>query len=630
MFQHYSFLIDWLRRQRRLLGYAALSTPLFATIPIAAYWLRYEGHVPAETVADIHLMIPWVISIKIAAFGWFRVYQGWNRYLTFYDLVTLAQATVASSLVLVLAAYLLIPEVVIPRSVFLMDCLGTIVVFGGLRSAVRYIDELRPSLISSRGRTRAFIVGANDSGEALLRTIRRKRSLPYQIVGFLAGPGKSLPSQIGGIGVLGGVDQLDHLSRKHRVQEVLITADDFTGKQVKTIVQQGRSVGVQVKVLPSLEQLLGRRVDLKPRTVSIQDLLRRDPVKLDMRGLHQWIDDKVLLVTGAAGSIGSEICRQLLQFEPQRMVMLDRNENGLFYLERELRKRASSAELEFKIADANDYQCMKRLFQTQRPDIVFHAAAYKHVPLMEANACEAVKNIVLATRQLADLSEEFDVGSFVMISTDKAVNPTSVMGACKRVAETYVQALTESSTCQYVTVRFGNVLDSAGSVVPIFREQIAQGGPVTVTHPDMQRYFMMIPEASQLVIQAGAMGQGGEVFVLDMGDPVRIYDLACEMINLSGLELGRDIEVQFTGVRPGEKLFEELHVRGESHVPTIHPKIMIAASTRVSHESIDQGVDRLALLARQGSASIIDELRHVVPDYGTGRPTPSSPMERAA
>jgi FlaA1/EpsC-like NDP-sugar epimerase len=310
--------------------------------------------------------------------------------------------------------------------------------------------------------------------------------------------------------------------------------------------------------------------------------------------------------------------------------MLDRNENGLFFLERELRARAPNVELQFKIADASDYHCMKRLFETQQPDIVFHAAAYKHVPLMESNVCEAVKNIVLATRQLADLANEFDVGSFVMISTDKAVNPTSVMGACKRVAETYVQALTESSTCQYVTVRFGNVLDSAGSVVPIFREQIAQGGPVTVTHPDMQRYFMMIPEASQLVIQAGAMGQGGEVFVLDMGDPVRIFDLACEMISLSGLEVGRDIEIHFTGMRPGEKLFEELHIYGESHVPTIHPKIMVATSTRVSHESIDNAVDRLGCLAKQGSGSVVNELQRIVPQYC---PTPKNsgpPMKRAA
>ena len=472
-----------------------------------------------------------------------------------------------------------------------------------------------------------------------VRTIRAKHyyeqyaAIAICLITSLAsspGPGNRCPRKSVASWCWGMLTRLDHLARKHRVQEVLITADDFTGKQVKTIVQLGRSVGVQVKVLPSFEQLLGGRVDLRPRTVSIQDLLRRDPVKLDMRGLHQWIDNKVLLVTGAAGSIGSEICRQLLQFEPRRIVLLDRNENGLFFLERELRQTAPNVELQFKIADASDYHGMKRIFSTQQPDIVFHAAAYKHVPLMEANVCEAVKNIVLATRQLADLANDFDVGSFVMISTDKAVNPTSVMGACKRVAETYVQALTETSNCQYVTVRFGNVLDSAGSVVPIFREQIAQGGPVTVTHPDMQRYFMMIPEASQLVIQAGAMGQGGEVFVLDMGDPVRIYDLACEMISLSGLEVGRDIEIQFSGVRPGEKLFEELHIHGESHVPTVHPKIMVASSTRVSHESIDNSVDRLGRLAHQGSGSVVNELQRIVPQYRPRLSGSGPPMERAA
>jgi FlaA1/EpsC-like NDP-sugar epimerase len=382
--------------------------------------------------------------------------------------------------------------------------------------------------------------------------------------------------------------------------------------------------------LPSYEQLLRQRVDLRPRTVSIEDLLRRDPVKLDMRGLHRWIAGRVLLVTGSAGSIGAEICRQLVQFEPGALVLVDRSENGQFYLDRELHESAPEVQRHVCVADVGDRRRMEQLLRQHRPEIVFHAAAYKHVPLMEANPGEAVKNIVCATRCLADLAEESGVSSFVMISTDKAVNPTSVMGACKRVAEMYVQALAATAQCQFVTVRFGNVLDSAGSVVPIFRQQIERGGPVTVTHPDMLRYFMLIPEASQLVLQAGAMGHGGEIFVLDMGQPVRILDLAREMIQLSGLEVGRDIEIQFTGLRPGEKMFEELHNTDETHRSTIHPQILVANSTQLDPERSQAAVDWLAQLADGPADALRMALGKIVPRYRAYQPPLPVTTRRAA
>jgi len=349
-------------------------------------------------------------------------------------------------------------------------------------------------------------------------------------------------------------------------------------------------------------------------------LLRRDPVKLDMQNLHRWLDRRVLLVTGAAGSIGSEICRQLLQFAPRKLVLVDRSENGQFFLEQELLELAKHTEIVVCIGDTCDAARMRGVFDEHRPDIVFHAAAYKHVPMMERNCGEAIKNIPLATRTLADLSDEFHVRSFVMISTDKAVNPTSIMGASKRVAELYVQALARHSACRFVTVRFGNVLDSAGSVVPIFREQIARGGPVTVTHPDMKRYFMMIPEASQLVIQAGAMGKGGEIFVLDMGEPVRILDLAQDMIRLSGLRVDEDIEIQVSGIRPGEKLFEELHIHGEEHVPTSHPKIMVATCNEISLGDMEVALDRLSLISNGESQQIREQLSQLVPQYQAPEP----------
>jgi FlaA1/EpsC-like NDP-sugar epimerase len=315
----------------------------------------------------------------------------------------------------------------------------------------------------------------------------------------------------------------------------------------------------------------------QPRPVAAADLLARPPIELNDPAVREWIAGRRVLVTGAAGSIGSELCRQLLRLAPAKLVLVDRSETGQFFLERELRELCPDADVEVAMADVTDGDRLWHLFDEHRPQIVVHAAAYKHVPMMESHAGEAVKNIVLATRMLADLADEFDCEAFVLISTDKAVNPASVMGSCKRLAEQYVEARAESSACRFVTVRFGNVLDSAGSVMPIFREQIARGGPVTVTHPDMVRYFMTIPEAAQLVLQAGAMGRGGEVFVLDMGEPVRIVDLARNMIRLSGLRVGEDVEIHFTGLRPGEKLFEELYGEGEKRRPTLHPKIMAAA-----------------------------------------------------
>jgi FlaA1/EpsC-like NDP-sugar epimerase len=471
------------------------------------------------------------------------------------------------------------------------------------------------------GRKPVFIVGTNDSGETLLRSIRRNPKLPYWVAGFVTEDHHQLQSHIAGVPVLGRVDETCELARQYDVAEVLITSGELSGQQVRQLVEEGTELGIEVKVLPSYEQLLHGAVDLRPRQVSIEDLLRREPVQLDMSQLHRWLEDQVVLVTGSAGSIGSEICRQLLQFSPKRLVALDRSENGQFFLERELRALAPGANIEICLGDLNDAARIRQVFQQFRPAIVFHAAAYKHVPLMEAHPGEAVKNITLASRQLADMAHRFGVSSFVMISTDKAVNPTSIMGTCKRAAELYVQALAKTSPTCFVTVRFGNVLDSAGSVIPIFREQIARGGPVSVTHPEMRRYFMTIPEASQLVIQSGAMGRGGEIFVLDMGEPVKVLDLARDMIHLSGLEVGRDIEIVFTGTRPGEKLFEQLQCDGERQLPTKHAKILVAESEQTEFEVLQDMLQHLEQIADGPTDAILDTLQHIVPQYQSPDPT---------
>lgn len=602
-------------RATRAIIRAAGLLPVFAGVHLVAYALRFEGYLGPREWELVAQTAFWAVATKVLIFACLGVFHSWSRYVTFHDLMALAKATTASSFLLAVIDYLALPWVHVPRSVFLMDWGVTIVVVGGLWSLRRLIQERNLSLLGSSRVTPVFIVGANDSGEALLRAIRRCPQLAYRAVGFVAEDESSVATSIGGVPVVGVLNELPQLVGQFGVREVLITAGDLNGQQVRQLVEDGRTSGVTVKILPGYEQLLRGNIDLKPREVQIEDLLRRDPVQLDQTALHGWIDGQVMLVTGSAGSIGSELCRQLLEFSPSRLVLVDRSENGQFFLERELRRLAPNCDLRVCMADVTDGLRMDAIFREHRPQIVFHAAAYKHVPLMEENPGEAVKNITLATRLLADLSRRHDVASFVLISTDKAVNPTSVMGACKRLAELYVQGLAATSTCRFVTVRFGNVLDSAGSVVPIFRQQISRGGPVTVTHPQMRRFFMTIPEAAQLVIQAGAMGQGGEIFVLDMGEMVRILDLATEMIRLSGLRVGTDIEIEFVGIRPGEKLFEELHSAGETHLPTAHPKIQVAESDSPGLVAIRRALEHLATATEAPSDYIRQLLAEAVPHY---------------
>jgi FlaA1/EpsC-like NDP-sugar epimerase len=612
---------------------AAASWPLFALVYFSTYWLRFEGELDGPELRLFWSTVAWVACLKVVSFHYFRVYQGWGRYVTFHDLTLLLKAATVSSFAILLMDFLLYPGLSTPRSVFLMDWGLTIVSIGGIRSLIRLLEEHEWSGWLSQGHTPALIVGANDSGEALLRAIRRNPRLTYRVVGFIAEDRKAVDTHIGGVPVIGQLADTCELAQKYGISDVFITAGELAGQQVRRLVDMAREAQINVRVLPSYEQLLSGTVDLRPREVSIEDLLRREPVRLNMAELHRWIDDRVLLVSGSAGSIGSEICRQLLQFSPRRLVLVDRSENGQFFLERELRRLAPDLDIRVCMGDVTDAKRMRVLFQTHRPDVVFHAAAYKHVPLMEAHPGEAVKNIVLATKHLVDQAEACGVSSFVMISTDKAVNPTSVMGACKRVAELYVQAKAAESRCQFVTVRFGNVLDSAGSVVPLFRQQIAEGGPVTVTHPEMVRFFMTIPEASQLVIQAGAMGRGGEIFVLDMGEPVKIVDLASDMIRLSGLEVGKDIEIQFVGQRPGEKLFEELNCDGEHHRATSHPKIQVAESAKADLAVIQGALEQIQQIADGATVPIVAALQNIVPQYAVtkaARPTRAGRLQAVA
>jgi FlaA1/EpsC-like NDP-sugar epimerase len=610
--------------QRRALGQllvsAAAFLPLFAITYLCAFLLRFDGELTTPLRVIFVETLLWVLIVKWISFLWFRLHQGWSRFVTCHDLLVLGQAVTCGLVGVTIVDALFLSQLTIPRSILLIDWGATLLAVGAARALPRlFRDDGWRFFTSARG-TPSLIVGANDSGEALLRSIRSNPALDYHVVGFLDDQPQLLARRIGGVPVIGTCDDLPRLATRYGVEEVLIMSGELPGTQVRRLMETAGQHSFRVKVLPSYEQLLGEQVAVHPRSVAIEDLLCRPTVELDMNAVHRWVTGRVVMVTGSAGSIGSEICRQLLKLNPAQVVLVDRAETSQFFLERELMRLAPEANLSVRLADMTDRTRLHALFAETKPEIIFHAAAYKHVPLMEDHCGEAVKNIVLATRNLVDLADHHGSKALVMISTDKAVNPTSIMGSCKRLAEQYVQARAPGSSCRLVTVRFGNVLDSAGSVVPVFREQIACGGPVSVTHPDIIRYFMLIPEAAQLVVQAGAMGQGGEIFVLDMGEPVRILDLAHDMIRLSGLRVGEDIEVEIVGLRPGEKLYEELYDKSEPHRETDHPKIMVADSAKRHVLEVIRDIRRLEGLANAPNEVVKAALGEIIP-VGAGAAT---------
>jgi FlaA1/EpsC-like NDP-sugar epimerase len=604
-------------RLQRFLVSLAFVVPCLAAYYLA-FLLRFDGNLTEYARDAFRASVVWVVAIKLGTLIHLRLHRECSRYVTFNDMIQLARTATLSTIGIAIADTMFIASTTIPRSVILLDWGATFMLLAAIRIAPRLIRDSGWFQAAGQG-SAVLIVGANDAGEALLRSVRTTPTLTYQVIGFVDDRPHYQNRRIAGVPVLGDHNDIPALAEKYGIDEVFITSGTLPGKELRALMELASRKNFRVKVLPSAEQLLRERVDVTPRSVAIADLLRRPSIQLDVDKIRHWLSGKVVLVTGSAGSIGSEICRQVLELGPAELILVDRSETAQFFLERELKQLAPHMQIHPVLADLNDRERLRAVFQEHKPQIIFHAAAYKHVPLMEAHAGEAIKNIVLATKNVVDLSEEVNAESFVMISTDKAVNPTSVMGSCKRLAEQYVEAKATTSPSRLVTVRFGNVLDSAGSVVPIFREQIARGGPVTITHPDMVRYFMLIPEAAQLVIQAGAMGAGSEIFVLDMGEPVRIMDLARDMIQLSGLRVDDDIEIAITGLRPGEKLYEELYSDQEQHLPTKHEKIMTAVGQprrllEVMHDinSLTELVDEPNEVVRTALAEVIPVIRPVV------------------
>lgn len=572
-------------------------------------------------------LLLFVLIVKLPLFGLFKQYRGWWRYVGISDLLGILRASVVSTLIIVSLWFAMLyvsplrrhlPQGManVRQGVFVADMFATILLLAGLRMVIRlYYEEFRTV---EAGRLKRFlIVGAGNAGEALLREIHRMSPVQYEVIGFIDDDRLKQGANIHGIPVLGMVEQLPAICADRNIEEIAIAMPSATPQQLRRVVQVCEGAKIRFRTVPSIADIASGRFTVSQiRDVDINDLLSREVVQLDEDLIEAFARDKTILVTGAGGSIGSEMCRQLCRFGPKLLLLVEQAENPLFYIERELQRRYPDVIIEAIICNITDKARVERIFEQYEPKIIIHAAAHKHVPLMEVNPGEAIKNNVMGTKIVADAADAYQATNFVMISTDKAVNPTSIMGSSKRLAEMYIQDLSRTSKTHFVTVRFGNVLGSDGSVVPIFKKQIAEGGPVTVTHPRMKRYFMTIPEASQLVLQAATMGKGGEIFVLDMGEPVEIVRLARELITLSGFRPGQDIEITFTGPRPGEKLFEELRIEGEDMQRTRHPKIRIWKNIPMDRNRLRAGIDELVTIAqRQGPHEILEKIRELVPEY---------------
>lgn len=596
---------------------------LIALAMYGAFVLRFEGRIPSHYLEDLPLLILVALAIKIPIFSWQRLYQISWAYASIEELLAVVLGTSYSLLLMGTLFFILrdapVPGLTgFPRSILAIDYFLTLVLIGGFRFAKRIYLRFRffNKHLPETGE-RTLIVGAGDAGEQIARNIRNDRSLNYLPVGFVDDNPAKHRTSIHGFQVLGGRENIPQLVEEHRVENVLIAMPSATSRVIRETVELARGAGVEkIRILPGLSELILGEVGLADlREIQVEDLLGRDSIEIDTQEIESYLKGRSILVTGAGGSIGTELCRQVLSFAPAHLVLLDQDESALFMIDQQLVERYPKLGCTAVIGDIKDRRKIREVFRAHRPQVVFHAAAYKHVPVMERHPDEAVKNNVLGTRIVAEATAEFGAEKFVLISTDKAVNPTSVMGASKRVAEMVITALNERETTQFIAVRFGNVLGSRGSVVPIFQGQIRHGGPVTVTHPEMERYFMVTSEAVLLVLQAGAMGQGGEVYVLDMGELVKIVDLARELIRFSGLEPDEDIPIVFTGPRPGERLYESILTAEENKIATQNEKIFIARIAAPS-ESLFIDLDRLQRLVEAGENDrILELLQDLVPDY---------------
>jgi len=602
--------------------YSKLPVVLFDmfSIPVAwycAYWLRYNMQpFPTSLVSSYSLTALSILTVvQVACYYHFKVYRGLWRFSSLNDVVRILRAVICAAILVIPMFYLtsLLPH--IPRSVLPLYGIILITLLCGARLSVRTYWDKRNKQGESGTVKRVLIIGAGHAGEGLIRDLKRTHS--YQVVGLVDDNQSKRGLDVHGVRVLGTIRQLADLVAEHQIELIFIAIPSVRSATMRRIVNYCEDCNIPFRTLPSLQALVSGRVQVNAlRDVNIEDLLGRDQVELNWEKIAANIQDKCVLVTGGGGSIGSELCRQIMVLGPKKLVVLDNNEYNLYKIELELKARFPHIEISLALVSVTDAVAVNHLWLLTKPEIVFHAAAFKHVPMLEEQIRVAVHNNVIGTQIVAETSVAHGVDKFVLISTDKAVNPTNVMGTTKRVAEIYCQNMNARVDTQFITVRFGNVLGSVGSVVPLFQKQLQNGGPLTVTHPDIQRYFMTIPEASQLILQAMISGTGGEIFVLDMGEPIKISYLAEQMIRLAGKEPGKDIAIQYTGLRPGEKLFEELFHASEQLVQTEHEKLFKAKFRQIDWQELTQAMRMLntACTTHQDDELLV-LLKNLVPEF---------------
>lgn len=601
---------------------------------VFAYLLKFDGNIaaiPEEFRRSFIYLAIVTIVVKVICFIFFRLYSSLWKYAGTYELFSIGIASFVSNLIMeiiVLFSYSSLPKQLYayssiflhlkaPRSIFIITFFIDLFMITGLRFAYRVARRIiNGEAINLKNARRVLIIGGGDAGAIIIKEMKQHPKLKCVPVAIIDDDMSKFGKKINGVPIVGNREIILETIEKKKIDEIIIAIPSADRRVINEVYNKCEETGCKVKILPSVTELIDESVIVqKIRDVSIDDLLGREPIKLDTDEIASSLEGKVVLVTGGGGSIGSELCRQIASYKPEKLIILDNYENNLYDIQNELLHNYPDLNLIPVIANVREKPRLENIFRKYKPWAVFHAAAHKHVPLMEANPTEAVKNNVFGTMNVAECADRFQAKRFVLISTDKAVNPTNIMGATKRIAEMIIQAMGRFSKTEFVAVRFGNVLGSNGSVIPLFKKQIEQGGPVTVTHPDIIRYFMTIPEAVQLVLQAGAMASGGEIFVLDMGEPVKIYDLAKKLISLSGFKPDEDIKIEFTGLRPGEKLYEELLLQEEGLKTTKNNKIFVARPVFTDLALLRREIEVLKEIISTNADGVMDYIQNIVPTY---------------
>lgn len=612
---------EFMKSNIRKIGIFSVDIILINLSIIIAYYLRFGLRMPLDYLKVYFQMAVFVTFIKLLVFYYMGLYRPIWKYAGIDEIINIFFMVCIANGMIIIGIYFL--SLNVPRSIYVIATLIDIFFIGGTRFIKQIYNRLtfQENIFVKRKRKRVMIVGAGEAGGLLIQSFKNHPSSNRVPICLVDDDSHKLGRKINGVPVLGNRDMISFLAYGKKIDEIIIAIPSINKKDLAEIIHECKKTQCTIKVVPSINEIkefTGNIQDVllqKMRQVNIEDLLGREPIDLNIEEVSSYIENKVILVTGAGGSIGSELCRNIGRFNPSKVVMLDISEENLYNLENEWKIHYPHIPYETVIASIREEDRLREVFATYHPDIVFHAAAHKHVPLMEKNPGEAIKNNVLGTWNLVKVAHLFNVKRFILISTDKAVNPTNVMGATKRLCEMIIQGINEVSSTEFAAVRFGNVLGSSGSVIPLFKKQIEQGGPVTVTHPDIIRYFMLIPEAAQLVIQAGAMAKGGEIFVLDMGEPVKIDKLARDLIRLSGFKPDEDIKIEYTGLRPGEKLYEELLMAEEGLNNTKYQKIYIAKPMKITIQELEEKIRILEEVIDKDDKEIIRALQAVVPTY---------------